>query len=458
MPDGTGIRNYLYSRLISEFNADTEILLWHNISETAVANVRNVHPQASISEEPIAVYVENLAERVLREASTYARLKWYCKKMQNETIMFSWRKKKNLKQKVLYRLAEFLGNLAQTSYGNIRKTEALYTRLISRPSILKPYIDILQKHRPDVLFCTHQRVPWLVPVIEAAKQLQIKTVTAIYSWDNIPKGRLHLRTDKYLVWSEYMKSELLKFYPEVEPENIEVAGSPQFEFYTENQRLQSREAFAQRFQLDTRKKWICFSGDDVDTSPYDPLYLNDIAEAVQQISEDQRPHILFRRTPADTSNRYRTVLEKHRNIITNIEPVWCSDNQHKGWSGYYPLPEDVDLLVNLAWHCELAINIGSTIAHDFAVYNKPTLYLNYEQFHRNAWSIKMVYRFEHFKSMHGLSAVEWIKSKEEIKDLLLHLLSNPGTGASDKGKWLNRILIEDFDKSSHYIAQALSAN
>src|SRR5579875_534509 len=102
VPDGTGIRNYLYSRLISEFPEDTEILLWHNIAEKAVAEVKELHPGANISEERIPVYVENFQQRVLREAATYARLQWSAQLVDNETIRAFWKKHDlNVKRKIL---------------------------------------------------------------------------------------------------------------------------------------------------------------------------------------------------------------------------------------------------------------------------------------------------------------------------------------------------------------------
>src|SRR3954468_15394999 len=106
VPDGTGIRNYLYSRLIKELPKGTEIILWHNISENAINEVRKVHPDVKITDEKIPVYIENIKERVLREASTYARLHWNASLVKNNTILTNWnRRRANFKKKILYRVA-----------------------------------------------------------------------------------------------------------------------------------------------------------------------------------------------------------------------------------------------------------------------------------------------------------------------------------------------------------------
>jgi hypothetical protein len=119
------------------------------------------------------------------------------------------------------------------------------------------------------------------------------------------------------------------------------------------------------------------------------------------------------------------------------------------------MPDDIDLLVNLAYHCDMAINVASTIAHDFATFDKPTSYINYDQEFSEGWTVKVIYKFEHFRSMHNLAAVEWLNSKGEIKDLILKSLYKPATASKDRLKWLSRIVSDQLDQSSHKIAQLL---
>jgi hypothetical protein len=66
----------------------------------------------------------------------------------------------------------------------------------------------------------------------AAIQSKIPTSTFIFSWDNLAsKGRMLGTFDKFLVWSELMKEELLYFYPNVKNDDVQVVGTPQFEPY-----------------------------------------------------------------------------------------------------------------------------------------------------------------------------------------------------------------------------------
>jgi len=250
-----------------------------------------------------------------------------------------------------------------------------------------------------------------------------------------------------------MKEELHLFYPEIPLNDIVITGSPQFEFYRDIQRIWKREDFTRRFGLDPGKKLICYTGDDSDISPYDPLYLNDLAEAIMGMDEDRRPHIIFRRSPADFSNRYDQVLRKFSSVITSIDPLWQSDGDKNHWITYYPLTADIDLLVNLAFHCDISVNIASTIAHDFATFDKPTFYINYDQFSNNGWSVKTVYRFQHFRSMNGYEAVGWINSKQEIRDRIQKALDSPQLIGTERRNWLRKIVSDDFENASKRIAE-----
>jgi hypothetical protein len=128
----------------------------------------------------------------------------------------------------------------------------------------------------------------------------------------LPKGIKIIATDFYFVWSEHMKNELQYYYPDIKESQIFITGTPQFEPHYEKQFLNTKEVFFNQNGLDLSKKYICFSGDDVTTSPNDPHYLLDVAKAVEQLNaKGHNLGIIFRRCPVDFSNRYDFVSEKY---------------------------------------------------------------------------------------------------------------------------------------------------
>ena len=74
------------------------------------------------------------------------------------------------------------------------------------------------------------------------------------------------------------------------------------------------------------------------TSPHDQLFLRDVAAALQGKANNLQ--VIFRRCPADFSNRYDTTLEQYQDFIISIDPIWNVASQ-TGWSGYFPLFDDI---------------------------------------------------------------------------------------------------------------------
>ncbi|HYK43508.1 MAG TPA: UDP-glycosyltransferase, partial [Thermoanaerobaculia bacterium] len=293
-----------------------------------------------------------------------------------------------------------------------------------------------------------------VPAMLAARARGVPTATFIYSWDNLPKGRMPVRADFYLVWSDFMKAELLSYYPDVTADRVRIVGTPQFESYADSGLEESRTTFLQRLNLDPKKSVVCFSGDDPGCSPYDPEYLRDLARSLRSVPESIRPQIVFRRSPVDWSGRYDDVLREYPEIAVS-DPKWqrVSDGD---WSQILPTREDVGLLVNLVRHSDLVVNLGSTMAMDFAAFEKPAIYVAYNPVSNDPhWSVEDVYRRPHFGSVHELQPVYWARSRENLADLVMHALNQPGEKSEARQKWLHRHVLQPMAGASRRAADTL---
>jgi hypothetical protein len=456
VPDGVGVRNYLFSSFISELEKKgAEIMIYHQISEDAVFEIKKNQNNIKKTQR-IPFFVENSKARILRESLTYARLLQNKNKLKNKTIMSFWNKnQKSIKLKLLYRLSELLGYFISKSYSNILIFEKIYDNIISNSlvikSIEKDFIDL----KPDYVLNLHQRTPISAPVIAVAKKLKIKTATIIFSWDNVPKARLISRYDTYFVWSDLMKIELKLLYPEIDKNQIKVVGTPQFEFYFQNKFIKDKFIFCNEYGINPNKKIICFSSND-ETSPYESNYFEDICQEIMKIDENKRPQVIFRRNPVDTSNRFDVILKKFKNLIFSIDPDWRSENDSsKSFSELYPTYNDIQLLVNIVHHSDSVINLGSTMAHDFASINKPCLYLNYNPVKNSIFKVEEIYNFQHFKSMKGLEAVGWINAKSEISLKISEILEFPNQIAKDRNLWMQKIVKHPLQENSASIANEI---
>lgn len=456
VPDGVAVRNYLYSGFIAELEKKGgEVMLYHQISEAAINEVRTIQPNLNQIRK-IPTFIEAPKARLLRESIAYARLLHNKRVLKNESIMAFWNKnQKGWKQKALYRLAELLGYGISKSYKAILKFEAIYEKEIARSKVTALIEEDFSRFCPDIVLNLHQRAPVSAPVIAVAKKRKIKTATVIFSWDNVPKARLISRYDSYFVWSDLMKKELSTLYSEIGKEQIKIVGTPQFEFYFQEKLLKDKVDFFKKYGLNPNKKTICFSAND-ESSLYEQKYLEDLGEELNKIEESERPQILFRKCPVDKSDRFDTVLEKYKSFMFSITPDWRLENSEKySFAAVYPAYNDLRLLVNTVKHSDIVVNFGSTMAHDFAVYQKPCLYLKYNPVLNSRYDVNEVYQFQHFKSMAGLQAVGWINQKSEIISKIQQAIETPNEVGKDRKIWMQRIVKYPLQESSKNIANEI---
>ena len=452
VPDGVGIRNYIFSSFIRNFIKDgNEVLVYHSISKSAIKEIQ-MNKSEIRNFKVIPDFKEKFIARLLRESIAYARILINKKKLKNITILKFWSPSKNgFKRKILYFLAEILGGILSNSYSLILKADTLYEKEIVKNKTTELIKKTLLDYQPDIILNLHQRAPSTAPIISSAIELNIKVATVIYSWDNVPKARLISRYDFYFVWSKLMKKELDVLYPEIASSQIHIVGTPQFEFYFQEKYYVDKEFFYDQFGLDIQKKTICFSGND-QASPYEAYYLNDLCEALCKIDQIDRPQIIFRRCPVDKTNRFNQVLKKYSHLIFSIDPDWGGVlGSDSCFSENYPRFNDVSLLVNTLKHSDLVINLGSTMAHDAAILDKPCLYLNYDPVVNSVFKVEDIYNFQHFRSMENLKAVGWINSKEEILQKIVSALINPLEVGKDRKKWLKKIVLHPIENSSRLL-------
>ena len=458
VPDGVAVRNYIYSNFIQELHqANFEVVLYHQIPTPAIEEIKKIQGNLISKYLRIPDFKERFINRILRESIAYARLLQNSNKLQNKTIMLFWNgKSKGFKRTVLLRISEIVGFLLSQKYSWILKLEKWYESTILNHPTTKIIEAELSNINPDYILNLHQRAVTTAPIIAIAKKNGIKNGTVIFSWDNIPKARLLSKYDSYFVWSDLMQSELVTVYPEINSAAIKVVGTPQFEFYFKDQFKLSKEEFFATYNLDPNKKTVCFSANDA-FSPYEALYLGDLCESLMTIEEPNRPQILFRKCPVDLSNRFDVVLNKYPKLAISIDPDWrIASALENTFTEIYPSFLDISLLVNTVLHSDVVVNLGSTMAHDFAVYNKPCLYLNYDPIESSRLKVKDVYGFQHFRSMSGIAAVGWINNRLDFKEKIEQALDSSETIGPDRLQWMQKIVKYPLQNNSKNLVQEIT--
>ena len=430
-PDGVGLRNFAFTKFkeLGEQKGH-QIVYWNN-------TVFSLKEELSYDE----VKIEN--HRINRLTPIYSRIRKHIelnvsqKKFKDDVyptykFPFSYNGLKNILITLYTKLLIGL-NSSEKGIVRIRKRINSLERSTEKYQYCKAQ---LQEHQPDLVFCTTQRATQSISALLAAKDLGIPTVAFVYSWDNVPKAMQVVETDYYFVWSDLMKSEVLKYYSFIHESQVIVTGTPQFEPHYDSRLLQERAAFCAEHHLDVDKKYICYSGDDETTSPLDQYYLEDLAHAVRSLNaKGKNLGIIYRKCPVDTTSRYDAVLQANADVIVAIDPIWKP--MGKQWNEILPTKEDVALLYNVCAHSELVTNVCSSTVFDFVAHEKPCIYFNYEQpqLRKGIRDIGQNYKYVHFRSMPSPQAAVFCTDKKDLEHLVNQILEGQLSNVSEGKKW-----------------------
>ena len=225
VPDGVGVRNFVIGPFLQQACARGPVHVLHAIPDTLLPHY-GAALNGSVQWHGLLPFGERPLSFLLRNSLSFAQMYWVdnfpMRLVRDRAFVGSWRTRTAL------RLARMVGHAAAAPQ-RMRVLDRVHASVVSRFQESEHYRRLFEECRPSVLFCSHQRPTQILPPVLAARALGIPTATFIFSWDNITtKGRIAAPFDHFLVWSDQMRSEMLRFYPDVKPERIHVVGTPQF--------------------------------------------------------------------------------------------------------------------------------------------------------------------------------------------------------------------------------------
>jgi hypothetical protein len=430
VPDGVGIRNFILGGAIDRLREAGPITVFHGVPEESMA-LYGVHE--GVTFHYMGDHREDTSSIFLRYCLAYSHMYFVdTMAMRYNRVTLpqgSWRMR--LMHRTTRQVGRFLGRRTGVLW-----LQSLHTHAAEREGKVKEAEAWLRRDRPDVLLCSHQRPPIIIPVVLAAKQLGIPTACFIFSWDNLTsKGRIAAPFDYYLVWSKLMRNELLRYYPDVSEERVRVVGTPQFDPYVDSEMLWDRGEFFRRVGADPNRPLICYSGGDRGTCPEDPEHLAVLMEGIESGQIAGRPQVIVRANPVDDPMRYDNVRSRFPEMIF-AQPAWLKSSSGH-WAGVLPTEADVQFLANLTHHCDLNVNMASTMTLDFAIHDKPVVNIAFDvasppPHGSPLWGY--FYRFEHYRPVVELGAARFARSREELWNLVSTYLADPSLDREGRRK------------------------
>lgn len=451
--DGVGFRNFVMSNFLSEVSKEYDsIIIYSGLPESAYKEIQ--FPNILIKE--LTVYKEGEVTWFFRKWKEVAHLKKHQSFFGMQANLLFGYPKNNSARALLVKIIYALASVFNSSK-NILLIEKFQFLSFSKNRITKEYGLLLKKDKPTQLFFTHQRPPYLAPLLYAAIKLKIPTSTFIFSWDNLAsKGRMLGTFDHFLVWSSLMKQELKYFYPNVKEASIKIVGTPQFEPYVIDKYDSSKSEFIQKFDLDSTKKIICYSCADVSIGKNDPIVIASIANAIRNklITEDVQ--LIVRTSPAEDDSRFLTIKNNFPEIKWNV-PKWqlTRSNHAESWSQRIPLDEDIKDLRGLLMYSDLNINMCSTMSLDFMIFDKPVINTVFGNKENGLYDDQLFLNYDHYKKVVESGAVVIAKTEEELIIAINSELKIPMQRLKQRKELIELQISKELNGTSKRIAKEL---
>jgi CDP-Glycerol:Poly(glycerophosphate) glycerophosphotransferase len=311
----------------------------------------------------------------------------------------------------------------------------------------------LQRNPPAALLTTGPFQFEQPGVVAAAKNLGIRTIAYIPSWDNLStKNRLTFRYDAYIVWSEQARRELRSFYPYTRAAPVFVVGAPQFDVFFNDRFFQSREEFCASQGLRPDRPFIVYAVGS-------PNFLQErygaVALAERVVAGDLgdtqmivRPHPIHDRLEMDGLFRKfapRVVLQK----TSDAEAELTIRSQDE---------EDIMEWLNTFRHADVVVNLASTVTVDAAIFDRPVINLDYdpEPGQPNQPLVKDVnHVWSHFKPVAESGGTWLVNNQHQLMEAIKTYLLHPELHR-EKRQWIARYVCQYLDgRSGERMARAL---
>ncbi|MCI0679721.1 CDP-glycerol glycerophosphotransferase family protein [bacterium] len=281
---------------------------------------------------------------------------------------------------------------------------------------------LFEKYKPDLVFTTAVYEPSDDGVLKSAKRFGVPTVCMPKSWDNPSKLLFPVMADKIIVWSPFMKEQVMKLQGYREKE-IFISGAPQFDIYTSRDPhiLLSREEFSRRLGLDPKKKIILYGSTGMSclTEADYCLLIKKYIDA-GELGGAQilvRPHIGY----AGDLEKFAPLKKLEPDIV--IDTSDTQDNTFKDrWD---PSRAHLYHLYNSLYHSDACINMGSTLTIDAILCGTPVINVAFDIVPMPmSRSPRRFYKSDYIEAVARFGVTRLVRNEDEykkaLKDLLLH--------------------------------------
>ena len=312
---------------------------------------------------------------------------------------------------------------AQVVAPSIVRKETRY-ELVDR-AVSHPWADkLFERHRPSLLIASSPGLIYAeVPLLRTAVRRRVRSMAVDPSWDNFTNKLLPVRrVDRLIVWNQLMKEQAVGLHGYT-PEQIRIAGAPQWDLYFRNGTCSSRDAFFRRIGADPARKLVTLTTTPRELYAHHDHVLRIMIEAITS-GAWRDTQVLVRLHPRDVLEPYAD-FQGIRHVI--IEKPFRSTVRAGDGLAIDITAENQRHLADTMRHSDIVVNVASTLAIEAAIFDTPVVNVSFDGDKPAEWvrSARRYYRFTHYVNLTRHLAVRVAESPADLVSWVARYLVDP---------------------------------
>jgi hypothetical protein len=310
------------------------------------------------------------------------------------------------------------------------------------PSRRRKFIDVLRRH-PLALEYRRLLQEWgatavvgfspeglrEMVLLEAANELGIPTAVMIRSRDNLASKIQHLPDAQiYFVWSQVTREFMLRMYPEIPPERIQVTGSPQFDHHLDPAYRLDRETFFAKIGLDPSRPLVVMTMSTPGLADHEINIAQHLADAAHSGQFIRGAQLLVRGHPRMFGSNVKLLHREYKEARAYPPPgtVRHRSPEHEEQVVRLIIEDEPVHLSTLAYQ-DVQVNVAGTMTIDSAIVDRPIVNIYYDlpSGVPDSLSVRRFYKRSDIKQMMSYRASRLAYSPEECVGLINRYLDDP---------------------------------
>jgi hypothetical protein len=292
--------------------------------------------------------------------------------------------------------------------------------------IAHPWADALfDRYRPALVVASSPGLIYSeVPLLRTAVRRGVRSMAVDPSWDNFTNKLLPVRrVNRLIVWNALMKTQAIDLHGYA-PDEVRIAGTPQWDQYFRSGITTPREAFFARLGADPARKLITVTTTPRELYSHHDHVLRVMIHAMQQGAWPHDAQILVRLHPRDRLAAYAE-FQGVPHVI--IEKPFRPTVEAGDGLAVDITAENQQHLADTLRHSDVVVNVASTIAIEAAIFDTPVVNVSFDgdapsEFARSA---RRYYRFTHYVNITRHGAVRVAERPEQLVDFIRRYLEDP---------------------------------